>query len=266
MDAVVRRSATPPLRQQADQHVAAIQRRHGNHVEDGEQHVDDGEREEQRQQRRSYRARRRYRPVPRRLAQRRGQPRRCRPSRGCSRARRRRSARSRASGVSGIAGSTGTGFAQPISGTLVRNAINGNSSVPIGSTWTAGLSDRRPSWRAVGSPRRSAAKACAASCTDNDAMRTDSDDENLSEVDAGHTELNIRAYHAHPRGHTADRREQARSTSACVVRKLTMHARSAKRPLMVAFDTYDSPSRWTSTINCLLKAHRPSAVAESRRC
>ena len=41
--------------------------------------------------------------------------------------------------------STGTGLAQPISGTPVTIAINGNSIVPIGSMWTAGLSDSRPS-------------------------------------------------------------------------------------------------------------------------
>src|SRR5262249_14056186 len=42
---------------------------------------------------------------------------------------------------------------------------SGNRIVPIGSACTSGLNDTRPSSRAVGSPRRSAVHACAASCT-----------------------------------------------------------------------------------------------------
>ena len=118
------------------------------------------------------RRRRRCRPGRRAAHDRTARRRRSPPSRGCWPARRRRSARNRASGVSGCRVSTGTGLAQPISGTPVSNAISGNTSVPIGSTCTAGLSDSRPSCRAVGSPSRSAAHACAASCTDSDAIRT----------------------------------------------------------------------------------------------
>ena len=58
---------------------------------------------------------------------------------------------------------TGTGLAQPISGTPVTIAISGNTIVPMTSTCTAGLSDSRPSIRAVGSPSRLAVHACAAS-------------------------------------------------------------------------------------------------------
>ena len=47
--------------------------------------------------------------------------------------------------------------------TPVENAISGNSTVPIQSMCASGLSVSRPSMRAVGSPRRSAAQACAAS-------------------------------------------------------------------------------------------------------
>ncbi len=44
----------------------------------------------------------------------------------------------------------GTGFAQPISGSRVPAAANsiptsGNRIVPIGSTWTTGFIDTRPS-------------------------------------------------------------------------------------------------------------------------
>src|SRR5687768_7398429 len=89
------------------------------------------------------------------------------------------------------------------------------------------------------------------------------DDEDFEKVDVGHAELNIRAYHAI---RAATRRIEAsrRAASACVVRKLTMHARNAKRPLMVAFERYDSPSRWTSTISCLLKASSSSGSRKQR--
>ena len=60
---------------------------------------------------------------------------------------------------------------------------SGNSTVPIGSACTIGLSDTRPSSRAVGSPSRSAVHACAISCTVSENSRTMNDDENLREVD-----------------------------------------------------------------------------------
>src|SRR5262249_37709845 len=50
--------------------------------------------------------------------------------------------------------------------------IRGNSTVPIGSAWTTGFNETRPSNRAVGSPRRSAVHACAISCTVNENRRT----------------------------------------------------------------------------------------------
>ena len=56
-----------------------------------------------------------------------------------------------------------------------------------------------------------------------------------------------------------------RSASAIRVLKLTMQARSAKRPLMVAFDRYESPSRWTSTISRLLNSSGPPALREGPR-
>src|SRR3954466_855533 len=40
---------------------------------------------------------------------------------------------------------TGTGLAQPINGRWLIAAMIGSSSVPIGSMWTTGLSDTRPS-------------------------------------------------------------------------------------------------------------------------
>ena len=58
---------------------------------------------------------------------------------------------------------TGTGFAQPMIGSPLIAATSGSSIVPIGSMWTMGFSDTRPSRRAVGSPSRSAVHACAAS-------------------------------------------------------------------------------------------------------
>ena len=51
-------------------------------------------------------------------------------------------------------------------------AISGNMIVPIGSACTIGLSETRPSSRAVGSPRRSAVHACAISCTVSENSRT----------------------------------------------------------------------------------------------
>ena len=68
--------------------------------------------------------------------------------------------------------STGTGFAQPISGAPVTIAIKGKRTVPMGSMCTAGLSDSRPSNRAVGSPSRFAVQACAASWNVSDAINT----------------------------------------------------------------------------------------------
>src|SRR5712691_12270071 len=69
---------------------------------------------------------------------------------------------------------TGTCLAQPISGAPLTIAISGNRIVPIGSACTSGLSDTRPSRRAVGSPRRSAVHACAISCTVSENNRTTS--------------------------------------------------------------------------------------------
>ena len=74
--------------------------------------------------------------------------------------------------AAGCARSTGTGFAQPISGAPVTIAISGNRIVPIGSACTIGLSEMRPSSRAVGSPSRSAVHACAISCTVRENSRT----------------------------------------------------------------------------------------------
>ena len=54
--------------------------------------------------------------------------------------------------IAGCRKSTGTGLAQPISGTPVVIASSGNSSVPMGSMCTTGFRDSRPSMRAVGSP------------------------------------------------------------------------------------------------------------------
>src|SRR5262249_28306187 len=67
---------------------------------------------------------------------------------------------------------TGTGFAHPMSGAPLTIAINGNRIVPIGSACTSGLSETRPSRRAVGSPSRSAVHACAISCTVSENSRT----------------------------------------------------------------------------------------------
>jgi hypothetical protein len=68
--------------------------------------------------------------------------------------------------------STGTGFAQPMIGRLVVMAMSGKTIVPIRSICTAGFSDTRPRNRAVGSPRRSADHACAASCIVKEKTRT----------------------------------------------------------------------------------------------
>ena len=59
--------------------------------------------------------------------------------------------------------STGTGFAQPIKGMGENIASSGNNTVPIQSMWASGFSVSRPRSRAVGSPRRLALQACAAS-------------------------------------------------------------------------------------------------------
>ena len=61
---------------------------------------------------------------------------------------------------------TGTGLAQPNrNGLPVSSMMPGRISVPSGSMWTIGLRLTRPSERAVESPSRSAASACAASCS-----------------------------------------------------------------------------------------------------
>ena len=67
---------------------------------------------------------------------------------------------------------TGVGFAQPITGTPPMMASSGNTTVPIGSMCTSGLSDTRPSRRAVSSPNRLAVHACADSWTVREKMRT----------------------------------------------------------------------------------------------
>jgi hypothetical protein len=67
--------------------------------------------------------------------------------------------------------STGTGLAHPSTGRLVISAISGNTTVPIGSMCTAGLSETRPRLRAVGSPSRYADHAWAASCTVSEISR-----------------------------------------------------------------------------------------------
>ncbi len=59
--------------------------------------------------------------------------------------------------------STGTGFAHPISGRPDNMPTSGNNTVPIQSICASGFSVSRPNCRAVESPRRSAAHACAAS-------------------------------------------------------------------------------------------------------
>ena len=120
------RPAAPALRQDAHQHVAAVERRHGNHVEHGQQHVHDDEHKKQLHQRASQR-RRQCRRGPRHRAPARTPPRRRRPGSGCWPAPPRRSARNRASDAAEIRMVTGTGLAQPISGTLVRIAISGNT-------------------------------------------------------------------------------------------------------------------------------------------
>src|SRR5438093_5119493 len=69
-------------------------------------------------------------------------------------------------------GLTGTGFAQPMSGTPLIIAISGKITVPIRSAWTIGFSETRPSRRAVGSPSWSAVHACAISWTVSENSRT----------------------------------------------------------------------------------------------
>src|SRR5262245_34232221 len=59
-----------------------------------------------------------------------------------------------------------------MSGAPVIIAINGKSTVPIGSACTRGFNDTRPWSRAVGSPRRSAVHAWAISCTVSENNRT----------------------------------------------------------------------------------------------
>ena len=63
-------------------------------------------------------------------------------------------------------GCTGIGLAQP-NRNVPPEAIHeiANIAEPSGSTWRAGFGDRRPSMRAVGSPRRLATYPCAISCS-----------------------------------------------------------------------------------------------------
>src|SRR5437588_6340883 len=65
-------------------------------------------------------------------------------------------------------GLTGVGLAQPINGAPVKNAIAGNSKVPIGSTCAIGLRLMRPCKRAKSSPKKFDVHACADSCTDSE--------------------------------------------------------------------------------------------------
>src|SRR5690348_9564344 len=66
---------------------------------------------------------------------------------------------------------TGTGLAQPSTGIGLNIASSGIRIVPIGSMCTTGLSDTRPSCRAVGSPSLSDVQACAASWIVSDTIR-----------------------------------------------------------------------------------------------
>ena len=91
----------------------------------------------------------------------------------CSPARPPRPARSRAADAADRATFTGTGFAQPISGTPLISAMQRKQRpCRSRSACTIGLSDTRPSSRAVGSPSRSAVHACAVSCTVRENSRT----------------------------------------------------------------------------------------------
>ncbi len=65
-------------------------------------------------------------------------------------------------------GLTGVGFAQPINGAPVKNAIAGNRRVPMGSTCAAGFRLMRPCNRARSSPNLFDIHACADSWTDNE--------------------------------------------------------------------------------------------------
>jgi hypothetical protein len=58
---------------------------------------------------------------------------------------------------------TGTGLAQPNTGAPASASRPGRITVPNGSTWRMGLSERRRCSFAVGSPSASAAQPCATS-------------------------------------------------------------------------------------------------------
>ena len=74
-------------------------------------------------------------------------------------------------GLENRPGLTGTGLAQPNSGPLARASMAGSSIDPNGSMCLMGLKVKRPAWRAVGSPRRSATRPWETSCTMIDGMR-----------------------------------------------------------------------------------------------
>ena len=62
-----------------------------------------------------------------------------------------------------LIGFTGVGFAHPNTGPWKTSNKRGSISVPRGSIWTIGFKLIRPESLAVGSPRKLAEKACAAS-------------------------------------------------------------------------------------------------------
>jgi len=62
-----------------------------------------------------------------------------------------------------LIGFTGVGFAHPNIGPWKTSNKRGSISVPRGSIWTIGFKLIRPESLAVGSPRKLAEKACAAS-------------------------------------------------------------------------------------------------------
>ena len=77
---------------------------------------------------------------------------------------------------------TGTGFAQPKSGAPLSSAISGNRIVPIGSAWTSGFSETRPSNRAVGSPHAVGGHRVGRThCTRQREQQDDKRDEGLRE-------------------------------------------------------------------------------------
>ena len=136
---------SPAVRQQAGEHVAAVERRHRHQVEEREQHVDLDGHEHQPGHARIADAS----AIPPRGTERdRGDDGLARLLIGPAAA---TSMKSRCGCPSRLM-LTGTGFAQPMIGRLLKIAISGSRIVPIGSMWTIGFSDTRPSRRAVGSP------------------------------------------------------------------------------------------------------------------